>query len=153
MVRLSMRTTASTSRFWTISIGVRPEHGKLFILLETSDGCGFLAIGNALERLENETAGLGRSSKELGLPLRFPGRRLHTVPSTRSPLLTFWQNFLFGRNNRIDAGTIFNITNGDYFRWQFMWPSIAKPFHMEVAEPVSMPLSIYMAGKGSLWAE
>ena len=41
--------------------GVRPEHGKLFILLETSDGCGFLAIGNALDRLEQEEAGLGRS--------------------------------------------------------------------------------------------
>lgn len=41
--------------------GVRPEHGKLFILLETSDGCGFLALGKALERLEEEEAGLGRS--------------------------------------------------------------------------------------------
>jgi len=41
--------------------GVRPEHGKLFILLETSDGCGFLALGEALEWLEEEETGLGRS--------------------------------------------------------------------------------------------
>ena len=41
--------------------GVRPEHGKLFIFLETSDGCGFLALGKALERLEEEETGLGRS--------------------------------------------------------------------------------------------
>ena len=41
--------------------GVRPEHGKLFILLETSDGCGFLALGNTLAQLEQEEAGLGRS--------------------------------------------------------------------------------------------
>ena len=41
--------------------GVRPEHGKLFILLETSDGCGFLALGKALTQLEEEEPGLGRS--------------------------------------------------------------------------------------------
>ncbi len=41
--------------------GVRAEQGKLFILLETSDGCGFLSVGKALRRLEEEEAGLGRS--------------------------------------------------------------------------------------------
>ncbi len=40
---------------------LKPEQRKLFILLETSDGCGFLAIGKALARLEQEEAGLGRS--------------------------------------------------------------------------------------------
>jgi hypothetical protein len=48
---------------------------------------------------------------------------------------------------------IFNITNGDYFRWQFMWPRIAQLFEMNVAEPVPMPLAVYMADKGELWAE
>jgi hypothetical protein len=47
---------------------------------------------------------------------------------------------------------VFNITNGDYFRWQFMWPKIAKSFRMEVAEPIPMPLKVYMADKGPLWA-
>jgi hypothetical protein len=42
--------------------GVEPkEKGNLFILLETSDGCGFLRIGKALELLEKEHAGLGRA--------------------------------------------------------------------------------------------
>jgi hypothetical protein len=50
------------------------------------------------------------------------------------------------------ANEIFNITNGDYFRWQHMWPRIAKEFRMDVVEPVPIPLSIYMADKGSLWA-
>ena len=40
---------------------VRPAAGKLFILLETSDGCGFIAIGRALNLLEKEEAGLGRA--------------------------------------------------------------------------------------------
>jgi hypothetical protein len=42
--------------------GVGPkEKGNLFILLETSDGCGFLRIAKALELLEKEHAGLGRA--------------------------------------------------------------------------------------------
>ncbi|RSL18633.1 hypothetical protein EDE15_4223 [Edaphobacter aggregans] len=41
--------------------GIRQDKGKLFILLETSDGCGFLCVGSALRLLEEEHAGLGRS--------------------------------------------------------------------------------------------
>jgi hypothetical protein len=42
--------------------GVGPkEKGNLFILLETSDGCGFLRIGKELDLLEKEQAGLGRA--------------------------------------------------------------------------------------------
>ena len=40
---------------------LKPEQRKLFMLLETSDGCGFLAVGKALARLEQEEVGLGRS--------------------------------------------------------------------------------------------
>lgn len=39
----------------------RPEEGKFIILIETSDGCGFLAVGRAIGLLENEEAGLGRA--------------------------------------------------------------------------------------------
>lgn len=42
--------------------GVEPKQkGHLFILLETSDGCGFLRIGKELELLEKEQVGLGRA--------------------------------------------------------------------------------------------
>jgi hypothetical protein len=41
--------------------GNRSDKEKLFILFETSDGCGFLCVGNALRLLEEEQAGLGRS--------------------------------------------------------------------------------------------
>lgn len=46
---------------------------------------------------------------------------------------------------------IFNITNGDQFRWQYIWPRIARMFDMETAEPVPMPLVSYMADKTELW--
>jgi hypothetical protein len=93
-------------------------------------------------------------SKELGLPLRFPGteaayRALYQI--TSADILaraTAWAGKTKAAENEI-----FNITNGDYFRWQFMWPRIARMFEMDVAEPVPMPLAIYMADKSDLWAE
>jgi hypothetical protein len=45
---------------------------------------------------------------------------------------------------------IFNLTNGDQFRWQHMWPRIARMFDMEIAEPVPMPLVSYMSDKAAL---
>ena len=31
---------------------------------------------------------------------------------------------------------IFNIANGDTFRWQHMWPKIAKMFDMDYPDPI-----------------
>ena len=49
-------------------------------------------------------------------------------------------------------GEIFNITNGDYFRWRHLWPRIARAFDMDVADPVPTPLATYMVDKGPHWA-
>jgi hypothetical protein len=37
------------------------DGGKLFILLETTDNCGFITIGDQVDLLEKETPGLGRA--------------------------------------------------------------------------------------------
>jgi hypothetical protein len=49
------------------------------------------------------------------------------------------------------AGEGFNITNGDYFRCQHLWPRIAAGFGMEVGPPVPIRLTEFMADKGSVW--
>lgn len=93
-------------------------------------------------------------SKELGIPLRFPGsdaayKALYQVSS--ADILaeaTVWAGIT--PDARDD---IFNITNGDQFRWQYMWPRIARMFDMGMADPVPMPLTLYMSDKGDLWAE
>jgi hypothetical protein len=93
-------------------------------------------------------------SKELGLPLRFPGpeaayRALYQI--TSADILakaTDWAG-----SSQAARNEIFNITNGDYFRWQHMWPRIARMFDMEVADPVPISLAAYMADKGPLWDE
>ncbi|MBV8093013.1 MAG: hypothetical protein JO110_07235 [Acetobacteraceae bacterium] len=46
---------------------------------------------------------------------------------------------------------IFNITNGDLFRWAQMWPYLASLFGMECAEPQRIPLIEFMEDKGPVW--
>ncbi len=129
-----------TGKSWNFSI-LRPEAV-----------CGY-AVGNPMN-LAMVIAVYAAISKELGLPLRFPGpeaayRALYQV--TSADILARaadWAGKTAGAANEI-----FNITNGDYFRWQFMWPRIADAFGMKIAEPIPMPLEIYMADKAPLWAK
>jgi nucleoside-diphosphate-sugar epimerase len=121
-----------------------------FSILRPEAVCGY-AVGNPMN-LAMVIAVYAAISKEMGLPLRFPGpeaayRALYQVTSAEIlAKAAAWAGETPSARNQI-----FNITNGDYFRWQFMWPKIAKAFEMEVAEPVPMPLTVYMADKGPLW--
>lgn len=112
--------------------------------------CGF-ALANPMN-LAMVIAIYAAISKELGLPLRFPG----TIEAYQA-LYQLTSAEILGKAS-VWAGIspqcrneIFNITNGDYFRWQYMWPKIAKMFQMETAEPVPIPLATYMADKADLW--
>ncbi len=112
--------------------------------------CGY-ATGNPMN-LAMVIAVYATISKQLGLPLRFPGteaayRALYQV--TSADILasaTVWAGTHDAARNEI-----FNITNGDYFRWQHMWPRIAKMLGMEIADPVPTPLAVYMQDKEELW--
>jgi len=106
--------------------------------------CGF-AVGNPMN-LAMVIATYAVISKELGLPLRFPGtekayRSLYQITSADVlAKATIWAG-----SSEVARNKIFNITNGDYFRWQHMWPRIAKMLQMEIADPVPIPLAVYMA--------
>lgn len=121
-----------------------------FTALRPEAVCGF-AVGNPMNLL-TVIAVYAAISKELGIPLRFPGtlaayQALYNVSS--SSILAEaaeWAGTTPAANDEI-----FNITNGDHFRWQHMWPKIAKMFDMEWADPIPMPLATYMADKAPLW--
>ncbi|POR41812.1 SDR family oxidoreductase [Methylobacterium sp. V23] len=121
-----------------------------FTALRPEAVCGF-AIGNPMNLL-TVIAVYAAISKELGIPLRFPGteaayRALYQVSS--ADILAEaadWAGTTPAARNEI-----FNITNGDYFRWQHMWPRIARMFGMDWADPIPMPLATYMTDKGPLW--
>ncbi|MFJ7928287.1 hypothetical protein [Peribacillus sp. NPDC096448] len=46
---------------------------------------------------------------------------------------------------------MFNITNGDLFRLNELWPKIANYFGLGPAPPLQMSLDIVMMNKEQLW--
>jgi nucleoside-diphosphate-sugar epimerase len=93
-------------------------------------------------------------SKELGLPLRFPG-----TPGGYGALQQMVDAELLGRaavwaaTEPRCAGEIFNVTNGGLFRWQHMWQRFAEYFGMDQAPLQTLRLVDAMADKGPVWDE
>jgi nucleoside-diphosphate-sugar epimerase len=91
-------------------------------------------------------------SKELGVPLRFPGK-----PGAYDALLELTDAGLLAEatvwaaTDPRCANEAFNIANGDLFRWNRMWPVIADAFGLEVAPPLPMSLQDVMADKERVW--
>ena len=112
--------------------------------------CGF-AVGMPM----NLVAVIGvyaAISKELGLPLRFPGteacyRAVFQV--TDADLLA--RATLWAADAPAAANEAFNITNGDFFRWQHLWPGFAQCFGMDCGPPQAIRLADFMADKEPLW--
>jgi len=112
--------------------------------------CGF-APGTAMSILP-AIAVYAAISKELGLPLRFPGK-----PGAYTSLYQVTESSHFA-NATLWAATeprcgleAFNITNGDYFRWHNLWPRIAEVFDMPAGEPQTISLVQHMGDKADLW--
>ena len=91
-------------------------------------------------------------SKELGLPLRFPGK-----PGAYSAIYSVTDAELLARSmvwmatEPGCANEAFNITNGDVIRWQYTWPKIADHFGMEVGPVQEIDLIHMMSDKEALW--
>ncbi|MGE4218373.1 MAG: SDR family oxidoreductase [Alphaproteobacteria bacterium] len=91
-------------------------------------------------------------SKELGLPLRFPGSAGNYTAMyqcTESMLLARAMTFM--STNRQCDNEAFNVINGDYIRWCNLWPGFAKYFGMELGPVQTVDLVSVMADKGPVW--
>ncbi len=109
------------------------------------------SVGNPLNLL-NVIGVYAAISKELGLPLVYPGSRLayHTLMQvTDSDLLARAQYWAATSPNA--ANEAYNITNGDVFRFEQVWPRFADFFGMQVGQPLHISLVEFMADKGPLW--
>lgn len=125
---------------WTWS-SVRP-HGV----------CGY-AIGNPMN-LVMVVAVYASITKALGLPLRHPGSRANAhalYQVTDSGLLARACSWMATEDRC--GNEAFNITNGDIFRWEDMWPVFADYFDLDMGQPQKIKLTQMMADKGSLWDE
>jgi nucleoside-diphosphate-sugar epimerase len=108
---------------------------------------GGTALGNPMN-LALVIAVYASISKELGLPLRFPGK-----PGAYDSLLEMTDAGLLASATvwATDHQGPFNIANGDLFRWRELWPKLAAYFGVEAAPPLRMSLMDVMADKGPLW--
>jgi nucleoside-diphosphate-sugar epimerase len=91
-------------------------------------------------------------SKELGLPLRFPGTEgnYHALYQCTEALhlakATVWM-----ATEPKCANQDFNVTNGDTFRWANLWPKFADYFDMEVGPVQTVDLARHMADMEPVW--
>ncbi|NHC14195.1 SDR family oxidoreductase [Motilibacter deserti] len=129
---------------------VAAERGFEVTMLRPEAVIGY-AVGNPMNLLM-VIAVYAAVSRELGLPLRFPGTfaaydAMYQV--TDAELLaraTVWA----GEEPRA-AGHVFNVTNGDQLRWRHLFPVFARHFGMDYAEPQPISLVQHMADKEPLW--
>ena len=112
--------------------------------------CGF-APGTPMS-LAPAIAVYAAISKELGLPLRFPGKAGAYASIYQVTESTHFANAaLWAAGEPRCALEAFNITNGDYFRWQNLWPKLATVFDMAAGEPQTISLTAHMAEQAQLW--
>ena len=121
-----------------------------WVCLRPHTVCG-QAVGMPLNLL-SVIAVYAALSKEMGLPLRWPGKALafhRMFQLTDAGLLARAAEWSGTAPDAADQA--FNITNGDYFRWEQLWPKIAAAFDMEAGPVQTVDLSRMMADKESLW--
>ncbi len=112
--------------------------------------CGF-ALGNPMN-LALVIAVYATMSKELGVPLRFPGKPgayTSLIEMTDAGLLA--EATVWAATTPECANQAFNINNGDLFRWDEMLPKIADFFDLDVAPPLPMSMDVVMADKEPVW--
>jgi nucleoside-diphosphate-sugar epimerase len=112
--------------------------------------CGF-ALGNPMN-LALVIAVYATMSRELGVPLRFPGKPgayTSLIEMTDAGLLA--EATVWAATTPECANQAFNVNNGDLFRWNEMLPKIANFFELDVAPPLPMSMDVVMADKEPVW--
>jgi nucleoside-diphosphate-sugar epimerase len=90
-------------------------------------------------------------SKALGVPLRFPGS-----PEAYTALVQVTDAAHLARASEWAAVSApgdeaYNVTNGDLFRWQQVWPLFAAFFDMPVGDLQMIPIAETMKDKAPVW--
>ena len=110
----------------------------------TETVCGF-ALGNPMN-IATVIATYAAITKEFGLPLRFPGKPgayRAIYQATDADLLA--RAMVFCATDARAANDVFNITNGDFFRWR---PAPCSPCAPKTVDappfPATMPPMLTM---------
>lgn len=90
--------------------------------------------------------------REMGLPLSFPGtpENYHALyQCTSADHLV--EAIRWMAHEPHCANQAFNIINGDYIRWENLWPAFARYFDMKVGPVRTVRLAQAMADKAPVW--
>ncbi len=124
--------------------------GGSWAAVRPSGICGF-AVGNPMN-VSTALAVYATITRELGLPLRFPGKpRAYRTLIEYTDATHLARAMVWAANSDAAANEAFNISNGDLARWEHLWPQLVAFFEMEAAPPLHMPLATFMADKAPLW--
>lgn len=90
--------------------------------------------------------------RHLGLPLDFPGKPgNYTSLQELSDAGVLAEAIFWMCRSREAENQAFNVTNGDVFRWETVWPAVARHFDMEVGRVRHMSLIQWMSDKSGVW--
>jgi nucleoside-diphosphate-sugar epimerase len=114
--------------------------------------CGY--ANGARINLMTVIAAYAAVMKKLGEPLYFPGdQATYDALTFVTDVGLLNRAMLWCATDSRAANQAFNIGNGDAFRWNYMWPRIARMFGMEPGPVKKTRLVEFMAAKAGVWAD
>src|ERR1700719_2330008 len=107
---------------------------------------------NSPMNLVTSLATYASMTRELGLPLRFPGTKegWNTLQETTDAGL-FGPATLWALGEDKARNEIFNVSNGDVYRWRQLWNELAAFYDLPITEPLAMSTVSEMSEKAPLW--
>ncbi len=90
-------------------------------------------------------------ARHAGRPLCWPGGRTGPVDAIDARLLA--QAFEWAAVSAAAQDEVFNVTNGDVFVWETVWPTLARAFGMQLGDPEPQRLAETMPPKAAVWRE
>ncbi|MGO9263985.1 MAG: SDR family oxidoreductase [Candidatus Binataceae bacterium] len=112
-----------------------------------------LVIGEAVGSNLNVIPAIGvygAIRREAGLPLAYPGGPRLIFEMVDVDLLA--RSMAWAANTPACRNEIFNITNGDVFVWDEVWPTIAESLGMKAGPPAPLALATDMPRHAAEWA-
>ena len=114
-----------------------------------------VAVGNAMN-MATTLAVYATICKHTGRPFVFPGSRVQWDSLTdMTDARQLAEQLLWASQTPAAANQAFNVTNGDIFRWKWMWTRIADYFGLHAADYPSAPspLESQMADDQAIWSQ
>lgn len=121
--------------------------GWTWTILRPQIVCG-IAIGSPLNII-TAIGVFAAISREYGMPLRFPGGAQRIGEATDARLIA--RAMEWAGTCSSSANQIYNVTNGDVYVWENVWPRMAALFGMEMAPPHPFSLARVMPENELVW--